>query len=243
MGNIESEVQNNNKSERIKKPFWDRSERPNDPDYNFMRKNTIELWGEFSEEEQATLKLWTEKLKIDLLAETPFCDADFMRAFQENIPAEEQFTYVENTNNFQMEYGGWKQEEKEKYDPAYVLVTRRAVPSDTPKPEMYWTYEHRTARIGLRNEIPLGSAQRAYSVIMVSTLQKLLDHGLYHKQGGVSDGEIAINPEPFDPKDMLFTYKPEFEKYDMYGFDKTKEEVLEELKQAALQRAESKRII
>ena len=65
-------------------------------------------------------------------------------------------------------------------------------------------------KAGLKQEMPEGSPQRLHSAIMVSTLERLINHGLSNTNGGASDGEIVIDPTK-SFSDFLFIYKPENE--------------------------------
>ncbi len=199
-----------------------------------LMKEYVSPWGEYTEEQKEIINKWQEKLEFDMLSLTPFRDTDFLENFLRVIPIEEQYKYVENTNNYQCRHTA---KELPKINLNYVLVTRRAVYSPSPKPEQYWTEEHSTALLGLRKEIPTGSPQRIYSVIMVSTLQRLKEHGEPNDEeirGGASDGEIMISSEPYSPKNFLFTYKPKKELEELYLYVKNggmpQEELLNELK-------------
>lgn len=167
------------------------------------------LWGKKTPAQIQLLDNWRKFLKIDNLDITPFRDADFLSRFVEIMPPDEWINYVRNTNEYHTYYDGKRSKD---YDPRYVLVTRRAVPSEKGKPEPYWSDEHSVARLGLKREMPQGSSQRIHSEIMVTTLGKLINHGLDIKtDGGHSDGEIMIDSsKPF--VDILFSYKPENEK-------------------------------
>ena len=208
---------------------------------NDLMKDFVSPWGEYNEEQNKIINSWKDKLKLDMLSLTPFRDTDFLETFLSVIPEEEQFKYVENTNNYHC-----KSSLKE-FDLNYALVTRRAVYSNIPKPEQYWSDEHATVLLGLRKEIPLGSPQRIYSVIMVSTLQKLKDHGESTEEElcGSSDGEIEISDKPFSSDNFLFTYKPKNEMEELYFYIKnkgmTQEEVINELKYNYDERKNKKR--
>ena len=194
---------------------------------DFM-ENFQDPMGEYTPEQQELIDAWAGQLETDNLRWTPFRDPDFLDGFVQHIPLEQQMQYVENTNNFQASDG--------QFDPRYVLVTRRAVQSDEPKPEPYWSVEHRTPRLGLRRELPENSAQRILSEIMVSTLGALQEHGddQVDWDGAASDGEVRVNKTPFDKEKVLFTYKPgaeqaQLEAY-LAGGGKSREDVLAELK-------------
>ena len=194
----------------------------------------VSPWGEYNEKQQKIIDKWKGMLKVDRLDMTPFRDVDFLEAFLRTIPEEEQFNYVQSTNNYHYRSGYKTLGE---FNPNFVLVTRRAVPSDTPKPEQYWTEEHGTALLGLKKEIPPGSAQRMHSIIMVSTLQKLKSHGEPTDEeigGGASDGEIMTSSEPFPSENFLFVYKPKKELEELALYIKnggmSKEELVSKLK-------------
>ncbi len=168
---------------------------------------------------------WNQKLgKEKALSITVFRDAAFLRKFLSIVPNDEQFKYVENTYKYTFD---------KECEHKYAILTRRAVPSDEPKPEAFWTKEHRVALSGLRQEIPLGSPQRLHSVIMCTTLDKLEEHGIDDTIAIKSDGQVSIDlDKPFT--DFLFMYKPEKEKEDLEQYlkngGKSREEVLAELR-------------
>ena len=161
-----------------------------------------EIYGEYTEEEKKIIDGWKSRLaNSDILQVTVFRDSEFLRNFLKKIPLEEQFLYFDNTCNYQL---------NKECNHDYVILTRRSVYSDIPKPETFWTAEHSVALNGLKLELPEGSPQRLYSYILVSTLGKLENHGLSHTTAGCSDGEIVIDPhKPFS--DFIFAYKPERE--------------------------------
>lgn len=211
--------------------------------FDDLLNNYVSPWGKYNEEQQKIINKWKEMLDFDMLDLTPFRDVDFLETFLKTIPENEQFKYVESTNNYQNRN---REKQLGKFNPNYVLVTRRAVPSEIPKPEQYWTDEHGTALLGLKREIPVGSPHRMYTVIMVTTLQKLIDHGepsdeeLFSK--GSSDGEIMISSAPFSPDNFIFTYKPKKEIEELYLYIKnggmSKEEVISSLKDASEKKEE-----
>jgi hypothetical protein len=196
-----------------------------------VEKDRKEMYGEYTAEEQKIIEIWNKKLADkNILEYTVFSDANFLREFLNVIPNSEQFEYVKNTCDYYIGRAC-------NYD--YVIVTRRAVPSETPKPEVFWTTEHRVVISGLRRELPEKSPQRLHSVVMVSTLGNLKRHGFSDTSGGSSDGEIVIDPNK-NFSDFLFMYKPEYEiKYlDSYLKDGgiTREALLLELKKTANKR-------
>ena len=156
----------------------------------------------YSQEEIALLNSWASDLEEDNLANTPFAERTFLRNFLSSIPIERQSKYILNTN---MYYGN----HKELADRNYVLVTRRTLPSIDSKPEAFWSEDPTTPLWGLRHEIR--DEQRAYSVIIVSTLGMLSEHGSQDFEllsGGVSDGEIITSSKPFPKDKILFAFKP-----------------------------------
>lgn len=168
-----------------------------------IAKKAEEIWGIYTEEEKKIIEKWNEKIgKENALNTTVFKDASFLREFLKKIPVEEQYNYVENTYNYGLEM---------ECNHEYVILTRRAIPSEIPKREGFWTSEHRTALSGLKKEIPESSPERLHSVIMVTTLKKLEEHGIDNSLGLRSDGEIRIDAKKTF-SDFLFMYKPENEK-------------------------------
>lgn len=189
------------------------------------------IWGDYTDEQAKIVNEWQSKIENDIQL-TSFRDAEFLDEFLIEVPEEDQFKYVKNTVNYLY---------NKEYDPKYVLVFRRAVPSTTPKPETFWSTEYRVPRFGLRAEIPLSSPQRLHSVIMVSTLSALETHGIIDSGSAMSDGEISIDyTKTFT--DFLFMYKPfdeiqDLEKY-LSGGGKKIEEILAELSRNAEERIE-----
>ncbi len=190
-----------------------------------IQKTSNDIWGVYTEEESKIVEEWNQKLGEEkALSITVFRDAAFLRKFLSIVPNDEQFKYVENTYKYTFD---------KECEHKYAILTRRAVPSDEPKPEAFWTKEHRVALSGLRQEIPLGSPQRLHSVIMCTTLDKLEEHGIDDTIAIKSDGQVSIDlDKPFT--DFLFMYKPEKEKEDLEQYlkngGKTREEVLAELR-------------
>ncbi|WP_305133021.1 hypothetical protein [Thomasclavelia cocleata] len=190
-----------------------------------IQKISNDIWGVYTEEEAKIVEEWNQKLGQEkALSITVFRDAAFLRKFLSIVPNDEQFKYVENTYKYTFD---------KECEHKYAILTRRAVPSDEPKPEAFWTKEHRVALSGLRQEIPLGSPQRLHSVIMCTTLDKLEKHGIDDTIAIKSDGQVSIDlDKPF--ADFLFMYKPEKEKEDLEQYlkkgGKSREEVLAELR-------------
>ena len=178
---------------------------------------------------------WKSQLGDNSLDGTVFTDKTFLIEFLKSIPEEEQFNYVKNTANYETN-------SLNGYDPSYVIVTRRAVPSLEAKPEQFWSTAHREILMGLTQEIPHKSAQREHSVIMVSTLGNVQKHGRAMHLGGSTDGEIVTSSKPFSEDEMLFVYKPINELYSFCSYMKSggikNEEILKILKDGAKARAQ-----
>ncbi len=199
---------------------------------SLLENNNKNLYGEYTPEEETLVDTWNRMLKGDL-SYTVFKDANFLHNFIKNVDQNEWFNYVSNT------YHMFKGEE---YDPKYVIVTRRSILGDKAKPEAFWTTEHREVISGLTNEMPKGSPERLYSSIMVTTLDKLISHGLSYTNNGSSDGEIVIDPtKTFD--EFLFVYKPENELKELDSYIQnggiSKEELLQKYKDSAIARLEA----
>jgi hypothetical protein len=92
-------------------------------------------------------------------------------------------------------------------DPKKILFFRKTQPSDSPKPEWYWTTDYFEAQRGLSREIP--EEQRAKSVKLVSTLEEINNNGGLimdvNDDSGLSVRQIL--PRPFDQKDALAIIK------------------------------------
>lgn len=190
--------------------------------------NTLE--DKYTDEEMKKIKEDYFLKYEDKLLLTFFKDDDFFRNFINQISEEEREKYIENTIKYLLE---------NQYDANYVIVARRAVPSYESKPESFWTTEAHEALYGLRNEIQ--AEQRLHSVIMVSTLGNLIEHGLSETIGrGESDGEIVIDPNKNFEK-FLFMYKPIEEFWELEDYLKeggiTREQLLEQLRATAVERA------
>lgn len=187
------------------------------------------IWGKRNEKEDEIYNNWNSMLGNKLLELTPFRDATFLKTFLMDICEEEQFKYVYNTTLYC--YG------KKNYDPKYVLLTRRALPSLEDKPEQFWSSEYIGPMNGLSYEIPKGSPHRLHSVIMVTTLDKLEKYGFAINHGGATDGEVMIKYTPFSRNDILFVHKNDKEKSELISYlsngGKHCDEVLEELKKTA----------
>lgn len=192
-----------------------------------------ELEDKYSDEEKKELLSKWESKYGSIIKYEFFGDMDFLTNFINKIPAEEWDKYVSNTINYKDGYA-----KKDEYDPKYVIVARRAVPSYESKTENFWTSNANEVFRGLSNEVR--KEQRLHSVIMISTLEKLNQHGRVYTNRGVSDGEIALDPnKPFS--DFLFRYKPGRELYRLQQYldngGKSREEVLAELRETAVERA------
>lgn len=192
-----------------------------------------ELEDKYSDTEKKEIKDRLIAKFGDKLSATMFRNKDFFTNFINSIPLEEQDQYVENTINY-----AFRNKDNKQYDPNYVIVARRAVPSYESKPENFWSVDPNEPLNGLGNEIP--KEQRLHSVIMVSTLGRLIKHGIVTTNRGVSDGEVAINPNK-NFSDFLFMYKPQREFYQLVDYLENggikREELLEQLRATATERA------
>ena len=199
----------------------------------------IELYGvaermedEYSDKEKEDIvRKWENR--FGKLKHTFFTDEDFLTNFINRVPSEDWEKYIENTLNYNEGYA-----KKGEYDPKYVIVARRAVPSYEGKPENFWTSNANEVLRGLGYEIR--EEQRLHSVINISTLDKLIEHGIVSTTRGVSDGEISIDPNKTF-SEFLFRYKPMREFVRLYEYlekgGKSREEVLNELRATATERA------
>jgi hypothetical protein len=89
-------------------------------------------------------------------------------------------------------------------DPSKVLFYRITQPSETAKPELYWTSDLAEVGSGLTNEIP--NAQRESSIILVADLATLDKEGRGLIQDINDDGGLSvrmIEPVLFDQKNAL----------------------------------------
>lgn len=201
--------------------------------FEYLDLSNKEIWGEYTEDEKNKINDLNTQIGVDgALGNTVFRDKTFFENFLKYVTDdEEQFKYAENTYKYFINANS--------YDPNYVIFTRRSVPSKNPKPKAFWSSDHGIVLNGLKNELPVGSVDRLYSVIMVTSLAKLINHGIASHEGGKSDGEICIDPEkPFS--DFLFLYKPNYELLQLAEYQKqggkTLEEFLEELSFSAQNR-------
>ena len=192
-----------------------------------------ELEDKYSDDEKKEIKNRLIDKYGDNLSATIFRDDDFFTNFINSIPSQEQDQYIENTINY-----AFNGKNKKMYNPNYVIVARRAVPSYESKPENFWSVDPNEPLNGLGNEIQ--KEQRLHSVIMVSTLGKLIEHGIVTTNRGVSDGEIAIDPNK-NFNDFLFMYKPQREFYQLVDYlekgGMKRETLLEQLRATATDRA------
>lgn len=192
-----------------------------------------ELEDKYSDEEKKDILSEWENKYGKIINITFFGDMDFLTNFVNNVPSKEWDKYISNTINYKDGYA-----KKEEYDSKYVIVARRAVPSYESKPENFWTSNENEVFRGLSNEIR--KEYRLHSVIMISTLEKLEQHGRVITNRGVSDGEIAIDPNKTF-SEFLFRYKPGREIVSLIQYlengGKSREEVLAELRETAIERA------
>ena len=190
-----------------------------------------------SAEQKAVIQQWEKEIGAEVAR--CFQDGEFLKIFQENIPATEQLNYVRNTGR------GCGYRKSKDFDPKYSLYFRRSIVGEQPKPEVFWTEDFWVAFNGLTKELPRTSPRRIYSEVLVATEDVLLNQYkisnaeyevLKIKYGsGSSDGEIRISYKPFDiNQDCLFTYKPEKEKQTYLEYKNlpnalTKAEVLQKI--------------
>lgn len=92
-------------------------------------------------------------------------------------------------------------------DPKKVLFFRTTQPSDTPKPEYYWTSDYFETRRGLRQEIP--TEQRRQSITLVADLETIAQNGGLitdiNDDSGLAVRQIGTGP--FDQSLVLATIK------------------------------------
>lgn len=163
-----------------------------------------------------------------------FKDPDFLEAFFQLFDEEEQRKYFITSYNY---------EHRLETNIDNLLAFRRAIYTDYPKNENFWSTEFLEPRFGLRAEQPEDSPERIYSSIMVTTVGKLKEHGLADlTSGGATDGEIAIDAsKPFD--DFLFVYKPKDELEVMQQYiasgGKSIDDVIQEKAEQAVMRQEA----
>lgn len=147
-------------------------------------------------------------------------DPDFVENFTRSVnSSDEQDKYVLNTSAY---LSGL---DKSKYDSHYVLVFRRSLPTDKPKPEQHWTTDYITAVRGLGQEVQ--GVHRLHSMILCSTLEELNRIGLDENQDvkAVSDGEIKIKPIPFDQNNCVTKFRPKNQQEELDTYMKTKDAI------------------
>lgn len=129
-------------------------------------------------------------------------DPEFYREFVIKVPdLVEQEKFLLNTAAFITESS---------FDPAFVLLFRRTLPSAAPKPETHWSSNFVTVRNGLKTEIPEGP-HRLHSVILCATLRELLQAGRIRPEiesRGISDGEVRFTMQNFLQTHALVIFKP-----------------------------------
>lgn len=128
-----------------------------------------------------------------------FRDDTFILNLMNNVPEEDLEKYLINTLKYSL---------SQECDHKYVLCFRRAIPSEYPKTENFWSTDYSEVLSGLSAEISV--EQRQHSVINVTTLDKLEEHGIVQTDRGVSDGEVSIDPNK-DFDGIMFRFKPTLE--------------------------------
>ena len=132
-----------------------------------------------------------------------FDNEDFIVNIINNIDIDEIEKYMLNTKEYIMHH---------ECDKNYVLLFRRAIPSDEPITENFWTTNFNEVFRGLSMEI--SGDQRIHSVINIATLDSLERHGVVVTDRGVTDGEVAIDPNK-NFNSFLFRYKPWIENFEL----------------------------
>ncbi len=124
-----------------------------------------------------------------------------------NMTAEEVEKFIHNTVMYE------NHSSNPEIDENYVMCFRRAIPSEEPLYDNFWTTpESNEAFIGLSTEQPKDSPIRLHSVIKVTSLAQLKKHGIVDSERLGSEGEIAIDPnKKFEG--VLFQYKDSRELY------------------------------
>lgn len=138
---------------------------------------------------------------------------DFVMAFLQAVPdKEEQKKYLIHTSRYN-ELGN-------DYDPHYVLMFRRTLPSNFPKPEECWTDQYFTVLTWLKREIPHGP-HRLHSIILCDTLEHILYY--WEKKGGIpiTDWEIVVNFPDYNQCNCLCMFKPSYEQEELEAYLKT----------------------
>jgi hypothetical protein len=99
--------------------------------------------------------------------------------------------------------------EKLEIDPSKVLFFRVTQPSDTPKPEYYWTSDSVEARNGLTWEL---GEQAETAIVLVATLDTIAQNGGLiedvNDDQGVAVRQIDLGP--FDQKKALYSFERRF---------------------------------
>jgi hypothetical protein len=184
-------------------------------------------FGEPSNDLKPFIIHWQELLDGDVWGFSCMRDPDFVRAFIDKIPdPQEQDNFVINTAKY-------LSHESSDYDPSHVLLFRRSLPSDIPKPEAHWTGDYISARNGLHREIP--GEHRLYTIILCSTLETLSQAGFAEANAASTDEEVKIKPEPFDQQKCLLSFRPtdqqkQLDTYMTMGPAVTLRQLLDELK-------------
>ena len=163
--------------------------------------------GKISQMSVAQLKSYVNQVKsMNSEYNLPcFMNDDFIVNMINNVGFEEIEKYMINT----AKYNDHKNLD---YDENYVLFFRRAIPSEEAKTENFWSESFNEVAMGLRHEIQ--GEQRFHSVINVTTLKDLRNHGVVTTDRGISDGEISIDPNKNFSK-FLFRYKPVSEIFEL----------------------------
>lgn len=207
---------------------------------NIVKRNIPTIGGEigFRQSDNPQVKIatqqWKEALHRDTWGFPPMKDPDFVENFISRITTpEEQLKYVLNTSKFLSRQGA----NDVSYDPEYVLVFRRSLPSNDPKSERHWTTEYITARRGLTREIPHGP-HRLYSIILCSTLADVLKDGgpSSEPNSATSDGEIKVDTPFYDQKRCIISFRPKDQEEELKKYQKTDgamslESVLKQIKE------------
>ncbi len=159
---------------------------------------------QLTKEDSAIVQTWKKELGISEFEMRELNDPDFVRSFREAIPdVDEQRKYLKNTSNYLY---------RQAYDQNYVLIFRRTLPFNEPKPEQHWTDDYIIALRGLRLEI--SGAERLHSVILCAGLGDIISDTGYSQNPNLaeSDGEIKVDTFAFNQQRALFTIKPENER-------------------------------
>jgi len=91
-------------------------------------------------------------------------------------------------------------------DPSKTLIFRATQPSDTPKPELYWTTDYTEAKRGLTDEMGI---TRNTAVILVSNLELVCRGGAIRDKNDDHGLPVRrIDPSPLDQKSLLGIIRP-----------------------------------